>query len=673
MVAEDSSRREAPGLKLSHIPQQVTPSENAISVVMGEPTTDQVTPTDNAISLHMGEPAHAQVTPTGNAISLHNMGEPNIAINGKARTDSDILYGITDNPPWSLSLFLGFQHFLTSCGSTVSIPLLLAGPLCMTYDNVGIGEVIATTFFMSGITTLLQTGLGVRLPVVQGASSAFLAPTAAILSLPRWACPQDLASETSGLNNTGDAFINQTTLLDTRMIWQLRMREIQGAICIASLFQIVIGLSGAMSFVLRYIGPLTITPTVTLIGLSLFELAAQKSASQWWIAFTTVFLITLFCQGLKSVTVPVPTCSGMRRCSRMRMPVFKLFPILLAMVFSWLLCYILTVTDVLPSTKGSWGYNARTDIRSSIFQDSKWIRVPYPAQWGLPTVSASAVFGMLAGVLASIMESIGDYYACARLSGAPPPPPSAVNRGIAMEGIGCLLVGLFGTGNGTTSYSQNVGAIGTTKVGSRRVVMVTGCLLIVMGCVGKVGALFATIPDPVVGGMFIAMFGMITAVGLSNLQFVDLKSSRNLFVIALSLFIGISFPNWMSKNRNVINTGNESIDQILTVMCSTSMFIGGLVGFVLDLALPGTLEERGMIKWREDSGATLTKMTVQHAHSEQLQSNNSIYDFPGIFKILNRLPLSRFIPVCPASDSTRKGASLTKQEDYLQNPEISFN
>ena len=79
-------------------------------------------------------------------------------------------------------------------------------------------------------------------------------------------------------------------------------------------------------------------------------------------------------------------------------------------------------------------------------------------------MSAAGVFGMLAGVLASMVESIGDYYACARLSGAPPPPKHAINRGIGMEGIGCLLAGAWGSGNGTTSYSENIGAIGITKV-----------------------------------------------------------------------------------------------------------------------------------------------------------------------------------------------------------------
>lgn len=82
----------------------------------------------------------------------------------------------------------------------------------------------------------------------------------------------------------------------------------------------------------------------------------------------------------------------------------------------------------------------------------------------MPTVSLAGAVGILAGVISSMIESVGDYHACARLSGAPPPPKHAINRGIGMEGLGCLLAGAWGTGNGTTSYSENVGALGITKV-----------------------------------------------------------------------------------------------------------------------------------------------------------------------------------------------------------------
>ena len=180
-------------------------------------------------------------------------------------------------------------------------------------------------------------------------------------------------------------------------------------------------------------------------------------------------------------------------------------------------------------------------------------------------MSVAAVFGMLAGVLAGAIESIGDYYACARLAGAKPPPIHAINRGLAIEGIGCILAGLWGTGNGTTSYSENIGAIGVTKVGSRRVIQATGCMLLFFGVLSKFGALFITIPEPIIGGIFCVMFGMIAATGqfisyffnssflfkfhiqlclvvisgLSNLQFVDLNSSRNLLVLGFSIFFSL--------------------------------------------------------------------------------------------------------------------------------------
>ena len=60
----------------------------------------------------------------------------------------------------------------------------------------------------------------------------------------------------------------------------------------------------------------------------------------------------------------------------------------------------------------------------------------FPVQWGWPRVTVAGVFGMLAGIIASAIESVGDYYACARLSGAPPPPTHAINRGIGTEGLG---------------------------------------------------------------------------------------------------------------------------------------------------------------------------------------------------------------------------------------------
>jgi nucleobase transporter 1/2 len=202
---------------------------------------------------------------------------------------------------------------------------------------------------------------------------------------------------------------------------------------------------------------------------------------------------------------------------------------------------------------------------------------------------------MLAGYIASMVESIGDYYACARLSGAPTPDKKTINKGITFEGIGCFIAGLFGTGNGTTSYSENIGAIGLTRVGSRRVVQAGAVIMILLGTVSKFGALFTTIPQPIVGGMYCAMFGMITAVGLSNLQFIDLNSTRNLFILGFAFFMGLSIPEYFIQNP--LQLEPIWLANIINTLGSTGMAVGAFSALILDNTIPGTDEERGLKAW----------------------------------------------------------------------------
>ena len=78
--------------------------------------------------------------------------------------------------------------------------------------------------------------------------------------------------------------------------------------------------------------------------------------------------------------------------------------------------------------------------------------------------SVSIFVGFLIATIVSILDSIGDYYACAAICHVPPPPSHAVNRGIAVEGICSALSGAVGCGHATTTYGGNIGAIGLTKV-----------------------------------------------------------------------------------------------------------------------------------------------------------------------------------------------------------------
>ena len=455
---------------------------------------------------------------------------------------TSLLYNIDDNPPVLETAILGLQHYLTMFGSTVAIPLLLA-PALGIEDPVQKGWLIATMFFVSGITTLLQTTFGNRLPIVQGGTFSFLAPTFAICGM-------------AALANAG---------------WEVRMQHVQGAIIAGSLGEIIIGASGIIGRLLRFVGPITIAPTIALIGLSLFKFGAPEAGRHWPIGGLTIFLIILFSQYL-----------------RHKHRTFELYPILLAIGTAWGVAAVLTSVGFFPE-----GHPSHTSLDN--LKNAPWFRIPYPFQWGMPQFGAAAIVGMVAGYIASMVESIGDYYACARLSGAPTPNKDTINRGITFEGIGCLVAGIFGTGNGTTSYSENIGAIGLTRVGSRRVGQAGAVIMILLGTVSKFGALFTTIPQPIVGGMYCAMFGMIAAVGLSNLQFVDLNSARNLFILGFAFFMGLSVPEYFGQQP--LQFEPVWLANVLNTLGSTGMAVGAFTALLLDNTIPGTDEERGLNAW----------------------------------------------------------------------------
>lgn len=496
-------------------------------------------------------------------------------------------YGVDDSPAWYFSAVLGLQHYLIATTGTLSYPFALAPALCMREEDPARGYLISTIFFISGIGTLIQTSLGIRLPIIQGCSVTFLVPILATMALPEWRCPTE--EELIAARDPDSGLTGPATDAEWTAVWQSRMSEISGAIIASAAFEVLLGFTGIVGFLLRWVTPLGIAPCIALVGLSLFEEAARLSAGNWGAAFMSIILMTIFSQYFQNVTIPVPGWERGKGCVVKHFAIFKLFPILLAILISWGACFLMTNTEYLPP-----GDPARTDIRASIIEKSPWIRVPYPGQFGMPQVSIGVVLGMLSAILSSVVESVGDYYACARLSQVPTPPTHAINRGIWMEGLGCVLAGMWGGGCGLTSYSTNISIIAVTKVACRSVVQWAAVFMIGFGVVGKIGALFATIPDPIIGGVFCIMFAMIAAVGLSSAQCVDLNSSRNLFVLGTSLFFGLMVSHWTSRNPEAIKTGYDVLDQTIVILLSTSMFVGGFLGIFLDNTIPGTPEERGL-------------------------------------------------------------------------------
>ncbi|KAL9967143.1 hypothetical protein ACROYT_G025316 [Oculina patagonica] len=166
--------------------------------------------------------------------------------------------------------------------------------------------------------------------------------------------------------------------------------------------------------------------------------------------------------------------------------------------------------------------------------------------------------------------------------------------------------------------------------------------MMVVGVLGKIGALFVSIPDPIVGGVFMVMFGIIAAAGISNLQFADMNSSRNLFTVGFALVFGLALPHYMDKHPGAIQTGVSQIDQIITVLMSTSMAVGCLVGLILDNTIPGTIEERGLKAWRQH----LSDESDDHFETASMK----VYDLPFGLNRISNYKVAKYLPFLPYND-----------------------
>ncbi|MEM6470317.1 MAG: solute carrier family 23 protein [Planctomycetota bacterium] len=455
-----------------------------------------------------------------------------------------ILYGLDDRPPPVKALVLAAQHVLTMFGSTVAVPLLL-GP-AMGMDSTQIALLISSVMLCSGVATLIQSTFGSRLPIIQGVSFSFLAAFFFIIAT---------------LHPEGETVEAGTA-----------MPYIAGAVIVGAILEIIIGFSGLMGQIRRVLSPVVVGPVIMLIGLALYEAGAPVAASYWPISILTMILIAAFSFVLSRYHT-----------------VFRMFPLLLAILVAVAVCAACSMLGIFGSD-----HPARPSLEA--YQQATWVRfddVVFP--WGVPKFELGFIIAVTAGYLASMIESFGDYHACKQMAGGGDPTASEISRGIGCEGIGCAFTGIFG-GFSSTSYSENVGLIGLTRVGSRYVVQIGAVLLILLGLFGKFGALAAAIPQPVVGGLYCVMFGLISAVGIRQFARADLGSDRNLFIGGFALFMGISVPYYFKNGGSnaVTDTFPNGVDDVINAIGQTGMAVAAILGIALDNLIPGTKVERGL-------------------------------------------------------------------------------
>ncbi|MEJ2101515.1 MAG: solute carrier family 23 protein [Desulfobacterales bacterium] len=480
-----------------------------------------------------------------------------------------IVYPIGSRPRWPMAVLLGIQQYLTMFGATVLIPFIVGGAMGLPEEELAL--IISTIFFTSGICTLIQqSAIGNKLPIVQGGTFSFLGPTFAIIGM-----------------------VAAKQLTGPEPMWQIQIQHVAGAIMVASVFEIVLGYTGIMGYVRKLISPIVIGPTIAMIGLALFGIGAPWMASNWIISLITLVALIVYSQVFSQ-----------------KSRVFMLFPVLLSIITGWLASLIGTAAGWISPDSPAY-------LKTELIFAAPWLSLKplMPFKWGFPNLGSATLwagaFGMLAGYLASMIESIGDYYACARISEAPVPTGRMISRGLGAEGLGCLIAGILQTCNGTTSYSENIGSIGLTRVASRRVIRTGAVVMLIIPIVAKFGAVLATLPRPVVGAMFVGLFGMIASVGLSNLQIVNLNNSRNLFIIGISFFAGLSVPYhfspMLSANAVPIDWSGAGaffkvLGDILQAILTTGMAVTAILGMILDNILPGaTRAERGLEVWEKEA------------------------------------------------------------------------
>lgn len=524
-----------------------------------------------------------------------------VSDDGFASRHSHMKYELRDTPGLVPIGLYGFQHYISMLGSLVLIPLVIVPAMGGTYEDTA--NVVSTVLFVSGVTTLLHTSFGSRLPLIQGPSFVYLAPALAIINSP----------EFLGLNGNNFKHI---------------MKELQGAIIISSAFQAILGYSGLMTLLLRLINPVVVAPTIAAVGLSFYGYGFPRVGTCLEIGAVQILLVIIFSLYLRKISV-----LGHR--------VFLIYAVPLGLAITWATAFLLTEAgaysykgcDVNVPVSNIISEHCRNHISrmkqcrvdtSQALKSAPWFRFPYPLQWGTPVFQWKMALVMCVVSLISSVDSVGSYHAASLLVASRPPTPGVLSRGIGLEGLSSILAGLWGTGTGSTTLTENVHTIAVTKMGSRRAVELGAIMLIVLSLVGKFGGFIASIPEVMVAALLCFMWAMLTALGLSNLRYSEAGSSRNIIIVGLSLFFSLSIPAYfqqygISPNTNLsvpsyfqpyivashgpFRTKYGGLNYVVNTVLSFHMVIALLIAIILDNTVPGSRQERGAYVWSEPEAA----------------------------------------------------------------------
>lgn len=295
---------------------------------------------------------------------------------------------------------------------------------------------------------------------------------------------------------------------------------------------------GIMSALVRFRGvgfishlfpPIVVGPVIMLIGLSLASTGVDMAKENWLLAIIsllTTIIVSLFGKGL-----------------------LRLIPIFFGIAVGYIAAIIMGLVDFKPVVDASW------------LALSAFVR---------PVFSWEAIIFMIPVAIAPVIEHIGDVYAINEVAGKDFIKDPGLHRTMLGDGLACVAAAFIG-GPPVTTYSEVTGAISLTKITDPAVIRIAAIVGILFSVLGKVSAILKTIPNAVLGGIMLLLFGTIASVGINSLikNRIDLGNTRNLVIASLILTLGIGGAELTFGNFTIGGIG-----------------LAALVGVILNLVIP---------------------------------------------------------------------------------------
>ena len=284
-----------------------------------------------------------------------------------------------------------------------------------------------------------------------------------------------------------------------------------------------------VGFITKLFPSIVVGPVIMLIGLSLASTGVDMAKSNWPLAITallTTIIVSLFGKGL-----------------------LRLIPIFAGIIVGYIAASIFGLIDFQPII------------------DAPWLALPAFVK---PEFCWEAIIFMIPVAIAPVIEHIGDVYAINEVTGKDFVKDPGLHRTMLGDGLACVAASFIG-GPPVTTYSEVTGAISLTKIADPAVIRISAIIGILFSVLGKVSALLKTIPNAVLGGIMLLLFGTIAAVGVNTLvkNKVDLGNTRNLIIASLILTLGIG--------------GAEMTCGTITI---GGIGLAALVGVLLNIVIP---------------------------------------------------------------------------------------